>query len=88
MSTGITYMHTCNLQTKVVEHSWRTYELIPYNDHLTQRDKTHVVTCEATGSHFLESHIASCCVTRQGDTRVRVGVIGIGRTVCVRHVVI
>ncbi len=59
------------------------------DDHLTQCDYTDVIiVSNAGGSHFLEPHIASCCLTRQGDTRIRVGVIGIGRTVCVCHVVV
>ncbi len=59
------------------------------DDHLTQRDHTDVIiVSQAVGPNFLEPHIASCGLTRQGDTQVRVGVTGIGRTVCVRHVVI
>ena len=65
-----------------------TYCPITHDDHLTQCDYTDVITLAVTGPHFLEPHIASCCLTRQGDTWVRIVVSGIGRTVYVRHVVV
>ena len=40
------------------------------------------------GSYFQEPHIASCCLTWQGDSLFRVVVTGIGSTVRVRQVVI
>ena len=65
-----------------------TYYTVTDDDHLTQSDETQNILPAIDDPHFLEPHIASCCLTRQGDPQFRVVVIGIFCTVCVCHVVI
>ncbi len=66
-----------------------TYYAMTNNDHLTQSNETPVGIPAVTASpHSLEPHIASCCVTRQGNVPSRVGAIVVVRTIGVSHVII